>query len=106
MMKLSVEMSTNTLKPSSTEPPQLELKPLPNNLKYTFLEPSNTLPVIISSCLTINQEIQLLEVLKECKSALGWSIADIKGISSSIYKHMIILEPDTEPVRDKQWRLN
>ena len=52
MMKLSVEMSMNTMKPSSIEPPQLELKPLPENLKYAFLGPSNTLPVIISSCLT------------------------------------------------------
>ena len=38
--------------------------------------------------------------------ALGWSIADIKGISPSICMHKIILEPDTEPVRDKQGRLN
>ena len=50
--------------------------------------------------------MQLLEVLKECKSALGWSIADIKEISPSICMHKIILESDTEPVRDKQRRLN
>ena len=106
MMKLFIEMSTNTLKLSLTEPPQLELKPLLENLKYVFLGPSNTLPVIISSCLTTDQEKQLLKVLKECKSALEWSIADIKGISPSICMHKIILEPNTEPVRDKQRRLN
>jgi len=31
------------------EPPKLELKPLPDNLKYKFLGPAETLPVIIAS---------------------------------------------------------
>jgi hypothetical protein len=30
------------------EPPKKELKPLPDNLKYKFLGPAETLPVIIS----------------------------------------------------------
>ncbi|GJW30833.1 reverse transcriptase domain-containing protein [Tanacetum coccineum] len=35
----------NRLRPSSVEPPKLELKELPKNLKYAFLQESNQLPV-------------------------------------------------------------
>jgi len=68
------------------------LKTLPDNLKYAFLGKNNTLPVIISNKLTEDQEERLVEVLKKYKEAIGWSIADIKGISPSICMHMIILE--------------
>ena len=34
------------------EPQQLELKPLPANLKYAFLEENEQCPVVISSLLT------------------------------------------------------
>ena len=94
------------IKPSIEEPPVLELKPLPECLKYAFLGQDNTLPVIISSQLEQEQEWKLLQVLSECKSAFGWFIADIKGISPSICMHKIILEPEAAPVRDKQRRLN
>ncbi|GMI89781.1 hypothetical protein HRI_002647400 [Hibiscus trionum] len=36
-------------KPSTVEPPVLDLKPLPGQLKYVFLGLNDTLPVIISS---------------------------------------------------------
>ncbi|XP_026410828.1 uncharacterized protein LOC113306058 [Papaver somniferum] len=39
--------------PSLVEPPKLELKPLPDTLKYAFLGSSNTFPVVISSALDI-----------------------------------------------------
>jgi hypothetical protein len=35
--------------PSLESPPKLELKPLPDKLKYAFLGSNNTLPVIITS---------------------------------------------------------
>ena len=38
--------------PSTIKPPKLDLKPLPNYLRYTFLGEDETLPVIISSKLT------------------------------------------------------
>ncbi|RVW69552.1 Retrovirus-related Pol polyprotein from transposon 297 [Vitis vinifera] len=44
--------------------PKLNLKPLPMELKYTYLEENNQCPVVISSSLTGHQEISLLEVLK------------------------------------------
>ena len=60
------------------KPPKLELKPLPDTLKYAFLGDSETLPVTISSHLDEDQEGKLLDVLSEHKEALGWTIADIK----------------------------
>ncbi|RVW80776.1 Retrovirus-related Pol polyprotein from transposon 17.6 [Vitis vinifera] len=43
--------------------PKLNLKPLPMELKYTYLEENNQCPVVISSSLTGHQEISLLEPL-------------------------------------------
>uniref|UniRef100_A0A2N9GY26 Integrase catalytic domain-containing protein n=1 Tax=Fagus sylvatica TaxID=28930 RepID=A0A2N9GY26_FAGSY len=63
--------------PSSEEIPQLELKPLPNGFKYAYLGP-----------------------------ALGWTIADIKGISPLICTHKIYLEDDCKTSREPQRRLN
>jgi len=40
------------------------------------------------------------------KNALGWTIADIKGISPLICTHMIYLEESAKPFREMQRRLN
>ncbi|KAL6334680.1 hypothetical protein AAG906_021232 [Vitis piasezkii] len=53
------------------EIPKLNLKPLPVELKYTYLEENNQCPVVISSSLTSHQENCLMEVLKRCKKAIG-----------------------------------
>ena len=57
--------------PSEERPPKLELKPLPTHLKYAFLGEEETFPVIISSSLELNQENQLLEILRTHRTALG-----------------------------------
>jgi hypothetical protein len=88
------------------EPPKKELKPLPDNLKYKFLGPAETLPVIIASDLHAAYEERLLDVLREHKEAIGWTIEDIKGISPSVMMHKIHLEEDTKPSREPQRRLN
>ncbi|RVW63978.1 Retrovirus-related Pol polyprotein from transposon 17.6 [Vitis vinifera] len=49
------------------ETPKLNLKPLPVELKYTYLEENNQCPVVISSSLTSHQENCLMEVLKRSK---------------------------------------
>ncbi|XP_070019816.1 uncharacterized protein [Nicotiana sylvestris] len=51
---------TPPAKPSIEEPPKLKLKPLPAHLRYEFLGPDSTLPVIISSGLLDVQVQQLL----------------------------------------------
>ena len=65
---------------------------------------NETFPVIISSKLNAHQEGKLLQTLKMHKNALGWTIADIKGISPLICTHKIYLE--AKPSREMQRRLN
>ncbi|GJR22655.1 hypothetical protein Tco_0971182 [Tanacetum coccineum] len=71
------------IKTSLEEPPSdLELKPLPDNLEYVFLqEPSFLL-------------------------AFAWKTTDIPGICPSFCKHKIQLLDDKKPVVQKQRRLN
>ncbi|CAN6691955.1 unnamed protein product [Malus baccata var. baccata] len=60
-------------------PPTLELKPLPSHLS---------------------------EVLKEYKTAIGWTLADIKGISPTTCIHRILLDEGSKTSRETQHRLN
>ena len=92
--------------PSEEKPPKLELKPLPSHLKYAFLGVDDTFPVIISSSLEPDQENKLLEILRTHKTAIGWTIENIKGISPLICTHRIHLEEDVKPSRQPQRRLN
>ena len=92
--------------PSSLEHPTLDLKPLPEFLKYAFLEDGNRFPVVINSHLTLSQEAQLLDVLRAHKKALGWTIADITGISPSLCTHHLYMEENAKPSREFQRRLN
>ncbi|CAN6716282.1 unnamed protein product [Malus baccata var. baccata] len=96
----------NKLLPSIVQPPTFELKPLPSHLKYVFLGEDQTLPVIISSSLTAQEEDKLIRVLKEHKSAIGWTLADIKGISPTTCMHRILLKEGAKPSREAQRRLN
>nr|GEW14717.1 hypothetical protein [Tanacetum cinerariifolium] len=70
----------NWLNPSITEPPKLELKELLEHLEYAFLQENEQLCVVISSALSAHKKTKLLEVLKNLKGAIAWSLADIKGI--------------------------
>ena len=88
------------------EPQQLEIKPLPVELKYAFLEENRKCPVVISSLLTSSQEHNLLHLLKMDKQALGWKISDLKGINPTICTHHLYLEEESKAVRQPQRRLN
>ncbi|RVW64673.1 Retrovirus-related Pol polyprotein from transposon 17.6 [Vitis vinifera] len=88
------------------EIPKLNLKPLPVELKYTYLEANNQCPVVISSSLTSHQENCLMEVLRRCKKAIGWQISDLKGISPLVCTHHIYMEEEAKPIRQFQRRLN
>lgn len=59
---------------SIEQPPSLELKQLPDNMKYAYLESDEKLPVIISSNLDSDQENKILEVLKKDKKGIGWNL--------------------------------
>ncbi|RVW70085.1 Retrovirus-related Pol polyprotein from transposon 17.6 [Vitis vinifera] len=85
---------------------KLELKTLPAELKYAYLEEGNKAPVVISSSLTVSQEDNLLRILRKHKKAIGWQISDLKGISPLICTHHIYMEEGAKPTRQPQRRLN
>nr|GEX60621.1 hypothetical protein [Tanacetum cinerariifolium]GEX60723.1 hypothetical protein [Tanacetum cinerariifolium] len=60
----------NRLKPSSFEPPKLELKELLEHLEYAFLQENNQLSVVISSALSTAKKSRLLEGLAAVPSVL------------------------------------
>ncbi|XP_057808647.1 uncharacterized protein LOC131023122 [Salvia miltiorrhiza] len=91
---------------TKSKKPKLELKELPKNLKYVYLEEGEEKPVITSAELTHGQEMALMEVLKRNKEAFGWGLADIRGISPATCMHRIHLETGARPKRDGQQRLN
>ncbi|CAN6725282.1 unnamed protein product [Malus baccata var. baccata] len=103
---ISISVSANKLLPSIMQPPTLELKPLPSHLKYIFLGDDETLPVIISSTLTTQEEDKLVRVLREYKTAIGWTLDDIKGISPTTCMHRILLDEGSKTSREAQRQLN
>ena len=105
----SAEMSiSSTLKErkKEKEAPKLELKALPPTLKYAYLGENESYPVIINSALSQEQKEELLQVLPKHKDAIGWTLADLKGISSAICMHKILLEEDAKLSIQPQRRLN
>ncbi|GJW69027.1 reverse transcriptase domain-containing protein [Tanacetum coccineum] len=107
---LDEEITINTdykIETTLEEPPtDLELKPLPDNLEYVFLEEPYFLPVIISSQLSKEKRNKLVSVLKKHKEAFAWKTKDIPGICPSFCKYKIQLLDDKKPVVQKQRRLN
>ena len=90
----------------NNEPQKMDLKPLPTELKYAYLEEHGQCPVVIYSVLSTLQENILLDILKENKQVIGWKITNLKGISSAVCTHHIYLEEKAKSVRQPQRRLN
>ncbi|CAM8940661.1 unnamed protein product [Rhodiola kirilowii] len=91
---------------SGKEPCKVELKPLLASLRYEFLGPKSTYPVIVNASLTDVETQKLLDVLRKHRPALGYSIDDLKGISPDLCMHRINLEGDARPSRDALRRSN
>ncbi|KAM1226919.1 hypothetical protein ACFX2J_006199 [Malus domestica] len=91
---------------SSEQAPKLELKLLPSHLKYAHLGVNETLPVIIAADLNDTEKDKLLRVLRKYQDALGWALADIKGISPALCMHRIFMEAGTKPTVEAQRHLN
>ncbi|KAL1364163.1 hypothetical protein AAHE18_03G198300 [Arachis hypogaea] len=94
--RLNPAMKKVVQKEEEDKPPKPELKPLPPSLKYAFLGEGDTFP----------EEEALIQVLRTHKTAFGWSISDLKGISPARRMHKILLEDDAKPVVQPQRRLN
>ena len=72
----------------------------------SILGENKTLPVIVAAELTEVETDRLLRVLRKHMRAIGWTLADIKGISPSTVMHKILMEDDSRPSIDAQRRLN
>ena len=86
--------------------PMFELKQLPDDLKYAYLDEKKIYPIIISANLSEHEEEKLLKISKKHCVAIGYTLDDLKGISPTLCQHKINLEEDAKPVRDHQRRLN
>ncbi|KAI5389327.1 hypothetical protein KIW84_074826 [Lathyrus oleraceus] len=76
------------------EKPSVELKTLPKDLRYEFLDTELERPVIVNADLGQIETEKLLYILRKYPTTLGYNISDLKGISPSICMHHIILEED------------
>nr|GEX05229.1 DNA-directed DNA polymerase [Tanacetum cinerariifolium] len=87
------------IKKSLEEPPtDLNLKPLPDNLEYVFLEEPSFLHVIISSKLSTQNKSKLVSVFEKHKEAVAWKTTNIPGICPSFCKQKIQLLDEKKPV--------
>ena len=86
--------------------PQVELKPFPPLLKYEFLGPNSTYPVIINANLSKIETKKFLRDLRLHRKAIRYTIDDIKGINPSICRHKILLENNCKPSIEPQRWLN
>ena len=84
----------------------MEQKPLPSHLRYAYLGESLTLLVIIPASPIVVEEEKLLRVLRDHKDAIGWSLADLRGIRPSMCMHRILSEDGNKPPVEAQRRLN
>jgi len=92
--------------PSSSEEqnPKAELKPLPSSLRYEFLGPNSTYPIIVNASLNACQIDSLLRVLKEHRKAIRYTLNDLKGIHPFVCMHRILMEYDHKPTIEHQRR--
>jgi hypothetical protein len=80
----------------------VELKQLPPELQYVFLNGNHETLVIISDKLANDETRRLVAILKKYQSVIGYSLKDLKGISSSLCTHRILMEQDHKLVREYQ----
>ncbi|KAL1215972.1 RNA-directed DNA polymerase-like protein [Cardamine amara subsp. amara] len=91
---------------SELRAPKVELKPLPTGLRYAFLGPNSTYPIIVNDKLSDDELHLLLTELRKYRRAIGYSLDDIKGISPSLCTHKINLENKSYSSIEPQRRLN
>nr|GEW25701.1 reverse transcriptase domain-containing protein [Tanacetum cinerariifolium] len=84
-------------KSSVDEPSEVELKDLPPQLEYSFLEGDDKLPVIIAKDLSMEEKTALITVLKSYKRAIAWKLSDIKEVIKLLEAGLIY------PIFDSPW---
>ncbi|XP_050893375.1 uncharacterized protein LOC127100035 [Lathyrus oleraceus] len=86
--------------------PSIELKTLPKDLRYEFLDIELERPIIVNTDLGQIETKKLLHVLRKYLKALGYNISDLKGISPFICMHHIMLEDDYKTSIEHKIRVN
>jgi hypothetical protein len=84
----------------------VELKQLPSELQYVFLNCDRETPVIISDKLFNDESRRLVATLEKYRSVNGYSLKDLKRISPSLCTHRILIEQDHKLVHVHQRWLN
>ncbi|XP_076932774.1 uncharacterized protein LOC143598451 [Bidens hawaiensis] len=92
------EISCESEAGSMEKPAPLELKVLPSNLEYAYLDEGSNLPVIVSSKLTEEEKSKSIDVLKLHKGAIAWRLSHIQGIRPAYCTHWILMEDEYKPV--------
>lgn len=86
--------------------PYVELKTLPKNLRYEFLDKELEHPIIVNAYLNKKEIEQLLYVLRKYPTTLGYNISDLKGISPSVCMNQIMLEENSKTSREHHRIIN
>lgn len=73
MVYEELPLSTKKLIPSDIQVSIFELKLLPKDLKYAFLEPKETFRMVFLVHLNENQQEHLLLILRKYNGVLGWN---------------------------------
>jgi len=92
VLRLNISPDDLGKPPPPKAEPSFELKPLPEHLKYAFLDENKIYPVIIGVNLSDKEDNNLLNVLKAHMAAIGYSLDDLKGICPALCMHRIQLE--------------
>nr|GEU30148.1 reverse transcriptase domain-containing protein [Tanacetum cinerariifolium] len=92
-----------TLKSSTDDPPELELKDLPSHLEYVFLEGTDKLPVIIAKTLKEDEKVRILK--DDAKPAIQQQRRVNQKIHEVIKKEVIkLLDAGLiYPISDSPW---
>ena len=64
--------------------PVFEHKPLPDTIKYAYLDEKKIYPVILSANISEHEEERSLKTLKKHCAAIGYTLDDLKGISPTL----------------------
>lgn len=86
--------------------PSIELKLLPKNLRYEFLDERIDRLILVNVDLNDEESKRLLMVLRKYPTTLGDNISDLKGISPFVCMPIIMLEEDSKSSREHQRRIN
>jgi hypothetical protein len=84
----------------------IELKQLPPGLQYVFLNGDREITVIISDKLSNDETQWLVATLEKYQSVIGYSLKDLKGVSTSLCTHRIPMEQEHNPICEHQRWLN